>query len=84
MRLVGMIFTDLTDDGTGTGKVLFKRNAETFFLSSAEAYMSARMQLMAPSPCRLAGSGTFGSKVRCFLARQSVSQFLVCHGRRNG
>lgn len=62
MAPVGIIYTDLTDDGTRTGKVLHKRSAETFFVSSAEALFMARNQLDHPSPCKDSASGHFSSK----------------------
>ncbi len=36
LSFVGWIFTDLTDAGTNDGKVVYKRHADTFFLSSSE------------------------------------------------
>ena len=59
---VGMIFTDLQDDSSGTGKVLNKRNKDTFFISGFEAVFSAQMQAQYPSPSKHAPSGHFGSK----------------------
>jgi len=49
LTVVGMIYTDLTDDGTRTGKVLHKRSASTFFASSPEALFMAHSQLSHPS-----------------------------------
>lgn len=57
-----MIYTDLTDDGTGTGKVICRRYADTFFLSSAECIFIAREQLKHPNTCKHAEHGTYGSK----------------------
>lgn len=39
MRKVGTIFTDLVDDGSGTGRVQVKRHANSFFLSSLEVQL---------------------------------------------
>lgn len=62
MAPIGMIYTDLTDDGSRAGKVLHKRSAETFFVSSAEALFMAQNQLAHPSPCRDSPSGHYSSK----------------------
>ncbi|PJF17737.1 Nuclear protein localization protein [Paramicrosporidium saccamoebae] len=59
---VGMIYTDLQDDGTRTGKVECKRSADSFFLSSSEALFIAEQQQKHPNPCRYATSGQYGSK----------------------
>jgi nuclear protein localization family protein 4 len=57
---VGMIYTDLQQiEG---GKIVNKRNASTFFISSLEAVFIAQMQLERPSTCKYSRSGTFGSK----------------------
>lgn len=57
-----MIYTDLHDDGTGTGKVICRRYTDTFFVSSAETAFMAHAQLDHPNPCKLSSSGHFGSK----------------------
>lgn len=62
LQPVGMIYTDLTDDGSGTGKVQCKRSAETHFVSSLEALFMAQQQLAHPSPCTDSRSGRFSSK----------------------
>lgn len=48
MRRVGMIYTDLEDAGTGDGKVICKRHADSFFLSSAEIIFIAHQQNLHP------------------------------------
>ncbi|RKP34965.1 NPL4 family-domain-containing protein [Dimargaris cristalligena] len=62
LQLVGMIFTDLVDDGKGTGQVVCKRHLDTYFLSSLECIFSAEMQRRHPNPCKWSTSGHFGSK----------------------
>lgn len=59
---LGVIYTDLKDDGTKKGTVLFKRHAGTFFLSSPEIYFAATLQNAYPSPSRYTTTGKFGSK----------------------
>eukprot|EP01134_Creolimax_fragrantissima_P001646 CFRG1646T1 len=62
LQRVGWIFTDLEDDGTNQGTVLYKRHADTFFLSSLEAMTAADYQTQYPNICRDAENGRFGSK----------------------
>ena len=52
---IGMIYTDLQDKGLSNGKVLCKRNMETFFVSGFQ-------QLEHSSVCKFSSSGDFGSK----------------------
>jgi nuclear protein localization family protein 4 len=69
LQRVGMIYTDLTDDGSGQGKVICKRHSDSFFLSSAECISSASMQHSYPTPCKYSESGYFGSRfVTCVLS----------------
>ena len=55
LAVVGMIYTDLRDDGTSTGRVQRRRGPDTFFLSSAECVFAARQQAAHPS-------GPYGSR----------------------
>jgi nuclear protein localization family protein 4 len=57
-----MIYTDLIDDGSGTGKVLCRRHPDSFFLSSAEIAFIAQHQLRHPNRTRLTPTHRFGSK----------------------
>ncbi|WBW70683.1 Hrd1 ubiquitin ligase complex subunit Npl4 [Schizosaccharomyces osmophilus] len=62
LRRVGIIYTDLTDDGSATGKVLCKRHADSYFLSSLEVCNSAHFQSKFPNPSKWSQTGFFGSK----------------------
>lgn len=62
LRRLGMIYTDLEDDGSGKGTVVCKRHADSFFLSSGEVVFSAGMQLQHPTSSKYASEGTFGSR----------------------
>lgn len=48
LEIVGMIYTDLIDDGSGTGKVVERRSKETFFVSSPEILFIAHQQALNP------------------------------------
>ncbi|CAO3621179.1 unnamed protein product [Cunninghamella blakesleeana] len=66
---VGVVFTDLIDDGSGKGKVIAKRHGETFFLSSLECSFAAEMQKRHPNICRHSVNGKYGSKfVTCVIS----------------
>eukprot|EP01137_Pigoraptor_chileana_P006186 Opistho-2@50248 len=62
LRRVGWIITDLEDDGTGQGKVRYKRHGESYFLTSAECIMAGDLQTKYPNACALSRTGKFGSK----------------------
>jgi nuclear protein localization family protein 4 len=71
-----MIYTDLLDDGTGTGKVICKRHADSYFLSSAECLSAAAMQHSFPVASRYSDTGKFGSRfVTCVLTGESSNFF---------
>jgi nuclear protein localization family protein 4 len=66
---VGMIFTDLIDDGSGTGAVKCKRHEKSFFLSSLEAYFAAHMQASQSLKTKYSTTGTYGSRfVTCVVS----------------
>ncbi|ORX54417.1 polyubiquitin-tagged protein recognition complex, Npl4 component [Hesseltinella vesiculosa] len=66
---VGVVFTDLTDDGQGQGKVLPKRHADSYFLTSLECSLAAGLQRNHPNRTRHSPSGTYGSKfVTCVIS----------------
>ncbi|KAI8093238.1 NPL4 family-domain-containing protein [Halteromyces radiatus] len=66
---VGVVFTDLIDDGSGSGKVVTKRHVDSHFLSSLECSFAAEMQLAHPNVSRHAVTGKYGSKfVTCVIS----------------
>ncbi|KAJ2479343.1 nuclear protein localization protein 4 [Coemansia sp. RSA 2131] len=68
MQLVGMVFTDLTP-AAEPGKVLCRRHADSYFMTSLECRLAAYMQEQRPSACRWARGGRFGSKfVTCCVS----------------
>ncbi|PIA13274.1 NPL4-domain-containing protein [Coemansia reversa NRRL 1564] len=68
MKMVGMIFTDLVATGE-PNKVLYRRHANSYFLTSLECRLAAYMELKHPNPCRWARGGHFGSKfVTCCVS----------------
>jgi nuclear protein localization family protein 4 len=62
LERIGMIYTDLTDDGTGTGKVICRRHVESFFVSSVESVFMALEQLEHKNKTKYSSSGEYGSK----------------------
>ena len=68
LERIGMIYTDLTDDGTGQSKVICKRHTDSYFMSSAECISMASMQHTFPVVCKHSRTGKFGSRfVTCVL-----------------
>ncbi|CAB4385885.1 unnamed protein product [Rhizophagus irregularis] len=66
---VGMIYTDLADDGTSKGKVICKRHIDSYFLTSQECCFSAAMQNKHPLCTKWSASGKFGSRfVTCVVS----------------
>ncbi|EMR11714.1 hypothetical protein PNEG_00148 [Pneumocystis murina B123] len=69
LKKIGMIFTDLTDDGSGKGTVICKRHMNSFFLSSLEIVFASKMQLKHKNICKWSKTGEFSSKfVTCVVS----------------
>jgi nuclear protein localization family protein 4 len=78
LRVVGVIFTDLTPDTTDATKVVCKRHAKSFFLSSLETLFAARLQREHRNPSRFSGTGHFSSKfVTCVVTGNEKSEVEV-------
>lgn len=82
LRVVGMIYTDLTPDEdqerSKLGKVQGKRHAESFFLSSLEAVFAANQQIARPNASRFSDSGKFSSKfVTCVVTGDTAGDIRV-------
>ncbi|KAJ3414180.1 nuclear protein localization protein 4 [Chytridiales sp. JEL 0842] len=78
LQLVGMIYTDLLDDGTGKGKVVCKRHEDSYFLSSAECIFAAQMQAQFPVVSKYSSSQKFGSRfVTCVVSGNLDSEIVV-------
>ncbi|KAJ1675738.1 nuclear protein localization protein 4 [Spiromyces aspiralis] len=78
LRPVGIIFTDLTDDGTGKGTCLYRRRPDTFLLSSLECMLAAQLQLKYPNLNPWSREGVFGSKfVTCCISANNLGQIEV-------
>lgn len=83
LKVVGIIFTDLvadqsTEEKKQQGKVMTKRHANSFFLSSLEVVFSAYMQRAHPNPSRYADTGYFSSKfVTCVLSGDSEGNIAI-------
>lgn len=73
LRVVGIIYTDLTADTSSeeakkAGRVIHKRHANSFFLSSLEVIFSATLQRAYPNTSKFSATGKFSSKfVTCVL-----------------
>ncbi|KAL2916476.1 nuclear protein localization protein 4 [Polyrhizophydium stewartii] len=66
---VGVVYTDLTDDGTGKGTVVCKRHADSYFLSSAECIFASHFQAKYPMATKYSPTRTFGSRfVTCVIS----------------
>lgn len=75
MQRVGIIYTDLTDSGTGDGKVVYKRHIDSHFLSSAETLSSAMFQLNARVPTPYSSTGAFDSRfVTCVVTANAQNE----------
>ena len=82
LKVVGMIYTDLTQDptpeGKKEGKSVPKRHANSFFLSSLEVIFAAALQRRHPNPSRFSDSGRFSSKfVTCVVTADLTGGITV-------
>ena len=69
LEIVGIIYTDLTDDGTSKGTVICKRHENSYFLSSAEIMFSAELQAKYPVSTVYSPQGVYGSRfVTCVIS----------------
>lgn len=62
LQCIGMIYTDLRDDGSGKGRVERRRGPDTFFLSGSEVLFAADQQMHHPSPWPASPTRHYGSK----------------------
>ena len=66
---VGIIYTDLTDDGSGAGTVVCKRHGDSYFLSSAECIFASRYQEKHKVASKYSPTQSFGSRfVTCVIS----------------
>ena len=63
LSIVGYIFTDLDPTPDDRTKNIFKRHAQSYFVSSLEVIFAAAVQNSNPTPSRSSSSGTFGSRM---------------------
>ncbi|KAH6590644.1 hypothetical protein BASA50_009235 [Batrachochytrium salamandrivorans] len=66
---VGIVYTDLTDDGSGKGTVVCKRHADSYFLSSAEIIFASQNQEKHPIATPFSATHDFGGRfVTCVIS----------------
>ena len=63
LSIVGYIFTDLDPTPGDRTKNVYKRHAQSYFVTSLEAIFAATVQNANPTPSRSSSTGTFGSRM---------------------
>jgi nuclear protein localization protein 4 homolog len=63
LTIVGYMFTDLDPTPEDRTKNVYKRHAQSFFMSSLEVIFAATMQNANPTPSRSSPSGKFSSRL---------------------
>ncbi|KAG8886121.1 nuclear protein localization protein 4 [Tulasnella sp. 332] len=63
MKIVGMIWTDLTTNTEDRSKSVCKRHADSYFLSSLETLFAAKVQNSHPAASRSSSTGVFSSRM---------------------
>lgn len=63
LTIVGYIFTDLTPTPDDRTKNIYKRHAQSFYLSSLEVVFAAKLQKDSPTNSRSSPTGQYGSRL---------------------
>ncbi|KAG9032322.1 nuclear protein localization protein 4 [Tulasnella sp. JGI-2019a] len=63
LKIVGMIWTDLTPDTEDRTKSVCKRHADSYFLSSLETLFAAKVQNSHPAASKSSPTGVFSSRM---------------------